>query len=87
MPQYRNTNAEKAAALNDQASALFQAGTDARETANVYARNAVLFATVLFLVVIAQRFKGFSLRVAANAFAIGLLLLTVVSVATSPRIG
>ena len=57
MPGFQQPDLEKAAALNDQASALFAEGTAARETANKYVRDTVLFATVLFLIAVAQRFK------------------------------
>lgn len=86
MPQYRNPSAEQAASLNEQASALFSEGTDARETANEYARNAILFATVLFLVAVAQRFGDVRIRIAADTVAILLLLVTLSSVGTSPRV-
>lgn len=86
MPQYVNQSAKDAAALNEQASMLFSQGTDARETANVYSRNAVLFATVLFLVVVAQRFSTMRIRVVADAVALLLLLVTLSSVGTSPRV-
>jgi hypothetical protein len=56
-PGYSNPSMEEAKRLNAQASAAFAEGTAARETANWYLRNAVLFASVLLLVGIAQRFK------------------------------
>jgi hypothetical protein len=57
MPEYRNPDAERAAGLNERARSMFEAGTAARETGERYVRQTVLFATVLFLVAIAQRFR------------------------------
>ncbi len=86
MPAYRNPFTQQAAALNEQATSLFNQGTDARETANTYARNTVLFATVLFLVVVAQRFQDRRLRRIANGIAVALLVFTVATLGTLPLI-
>ena len=85
MPTYHNPRMDEAAQLNDQASADFAAGTEAREHANAYARDTVLFATVLFFVAIAQRFTQRRIRFAANGVAIVLLIFTLASVAVLPR--
>jgi hypothetical protein len=86
MPSYQNPQFEQAKRLNAQASADFLAGTDARETANRYVRATVLFASVLFFVAIAQRFKEKGVRVAANGIAVVLLVYTSVVVFSLPRI-
>ena len=86
MPSYANPSMAKAAELNDQASVYFAAGTTARETANKYVRQTVLFASVLFLVAIAQRFRLRGVRIAANALALALLLYTLYGVDRLPRI-
>ena len=57
MPQYHNAELEASAKSEEQASALFETGTAARETGDKYLRNTVLLATVLFLTALAQRFK------------------------------
>jgi hypothetical protein len=85
MPEYRNPPAEEAKILNDQASATFDAGTEARETADNYVRNTILLATVLFLVAIGQRFKDHRVRIGANIVAAVLLVGTLASLATLPR--
>jgi hypothetical protein len=85
MPGFSQPDLERAAALNDQASALFAEGTDARETANKYVRDTVVFATVLFLIAVAQRFKERRIRIAANALALGLLAYSLISVVILPR--
>ena len=86
MPGFANPSMTKAAELNDQASAYFAAGTTARETANKYVRQTVLFASVLFLVAIAQRFRLRGVRIAANALAFALLLYTLYGIERLPRI-
>jgi hypothetical protein len=85
MPGFSQPDLEQAAALNDQASALFADGTDARETANKYVRDTVLFATVLFLIAVAQRFRERRIRIAANALALCLLAYSLTSVVILPR--
>jgi hypothetical protein len=85
MPGFSQPDLERAAALNDQASGLFAMGTDARETANKYVRDTVLFATVLFLIAVAQRFKERRIRIGANALALGLLAYSLISVVILPR--
>lgn len=86
MPGFANPSMTKAAQLNDQASVYFAAGTTARETANKYVRQTVLFASVLFLVAIAQRFRLRRVGIAANALAFALLLYTLYGVGRLPRI-
>jgi hypothetical protein len=85
MPNYSNPGLAKAAELNAQASANFALGTDARQTANSYARTTVLLAMVIFFVVTAQRFTRRGIRLAANAIALALLLITIATLVTLPR--
>ena len=61
-------------------------GPDARDTANEYVRATVLFASVLLLVAIAQRFSVHGVRIAANVLALVLLSYAVWSIARLPRI-
>lgn len=86
MPQYRNPSFESAARLNASASATFDQGTAARDNAERYLRDTVLFASVLFLIAIAQRFKVRSVRVTTTAVALGLAAYTTFAVTTLPRI-
>ena len=86
MPGFANPLMTKATQLNDQASGYFAMGTAARETANKYIRQTVLFASVLFLVAIAQRFRLRGVRIAANAMAFALLLYTLYGIERLPRI-
>jgi hypothetical protein len=48
-------------------------------------RDTVLFASVLFLVAIAQRFKVRSVRIATTTIAFSLAAYTTIAVATLPR--
>jgi hypothetical protein len=86
MPQYRNTGLEEAKRLNAHAEATFEEGTAARETADKYVRLTVLFALVLFLVAMGQRFKVRGVRIAADAVAFGLLAYGLYSVFTLPHV-
>jgi hypothetical protein len=86
MPQYRNAHLEGAKRLNDQASAAFAEGTEARETADRYVRVTVLFALVLFLIAVGQRFRVRAVRIAANALAVGLLAYGLYTLSSLPRL-
>ena len=86
MPQYDNPYFDRAAQLNARATSTFDAGTAARENADEYVRDTVLFATVLFLVAVAQRFRVRAARVAMNSVAAALLVYVLVSVSTLPRL-
>src|ERR1700678_2276181 len=52
MAEYRSSKTEEAAKLNDQATAVFEQGTRAREYADLYVRGTVTLATVLLLIVV-----------------------------------
>src|SRR4029450_5393631 len=86
MPQYRNAQLEGAKRLTAHAEATFEEGTAARETADKYVRLTVLFALVLFLVGMGQRFKIRGVRIAANAVAFGLLAYGLYSAFTLPHV-
>ena len=85
MPGYRNSKAEQAAKLNDEASELFEEGTRARERADAYVRVTVLLATVLLLTAISQRFKVHRVRVTLVVIAFLLLLIPLWRMLTLPR--
>ncbi len=86
MPEYHNGQIEHAAELSEQASAMFETGTEARETAERYVRLTVLLATVLFLVAISQRFTFRAVRLTATSLAFGLMVLALIGVITLPRL-
>jgi hypothetical protein len=86
MPQYRNPQLEEAKRLNAQAAATFEEGTAARETADRYVRVTVLFALVLFLVAVGQRFRVRGVRIGVNTLAVGLLAYGMYAAVTLPRL-
>jgi hypothetical protein len=86
MPGYVNADSQKATALNKEASDAFEEGSEAREHGEEYVRNAVLFASVLFLVALAQRQRSRGARLAANGIAFALFTFVMVSVVTLPRL-
>ena len=57
----------------------------ARDNAERYVRNTVLFATVLFVVALAQRFKVRAVRVTTTVIALGLAGYTTAAMLTLPR--
>jgi len=74
MPQYHNALLARSDELNAQASEAFSQGTDDREVAEKYVRLTVLFATVLFLIAVSQRFKVRGVRLAVLCVATFLML-------------
>jgi hypothetical protein len=86
MPEYRNDRIELAAALNNRARETFDEGTEARETADRYVRLTVLFATVLFLVAVSQRFTYHVVRLTANGIAAVLMLGALIGLLVLPRL-
>jgi len=86
MPEYHNTKAEQAARMNQQASEIFEQGTQAREWAEKYVRITVLLATVLLLTAISQRFRSHRIRVCLIVMSFLLLCIPIWSIVTLPRI-
>jgi hypothetical protein len=86
MPEFKSPPQERADHLNEEATEIFDEGTEARETGEKYVRNTVLLAMVLFLVAIAQRFKDRTLRAAVNVIAVAVLVFALSSIATLPRL-
>jgi hypothetical protein len=85
MPGFSQPDLVQADELNAEASGLFAQGTSARDMANKYVRDTVLFASVLFLAGLAQRFKDRRVKIAAIAVALALLSFTLVTIVTLPR--
>jgi hypothetical protein len=86
MPEYHNAHLEQSAKLSDQASELFEQGTKARATSDMYVRVTVLLATVLLLTAIAQRFKTRQVRVGLAVVAMLLLCLPIWRILHLPRL-
>jgi hypothetical protein len=85
MPQYHNRLLAEAERLNEQASNVFDSGTEARERSEKYVRTTVLLATVLFLIAVSQRFGRVTVRASLLAVALVLLTYSLVTIATYPR--
>jgi hypothetical protein len=86
MPEYHNPQMEQAEQLNEEATVLEEAGTEARHTAEEYVRATVLFALVLFLVAVSQRFRLRGVRIATIAIAFGLFTYGLYQIVTLPRL-
>jgi hypothetical protein len=86
MPEYRNALVERSAELHDRARETFRRGTEARETEDDYIRLTVLFATVLFLIAVSQRFTFRRVRLAAVSLAGVLMIIALVGEVTLPRL-
>ena len=86
MPEYHNAQLEEGASLNDHASAVFDEGTHARETAEQYARMAVLLATVLFIFALSQRFKIRNVRIGLLVVGAAVLIYVVLTIVGMPRL-
>jgi hypothetical protein len=86
MPEYHNAQTEHAKELNAEATRTFDEGTGARENADRYVRQTVLFATVLFLVAISQRFTYRVVRQTATGLAAAVMVFALLGLITLPRI-
>ena len=86
MPEYRNVAAEESAKLGQQATQLFEQGTEARENADRYVRATVGLATVLLLAAISQRFRTTRIRAALMILAFLILLVPLWRILTLPRL-
>jgi hypothetical protein len=64
MPEYVNDQIDEGNQMNDEATAIFDEGTEAREVSDDYFRTTVVLATVLFLLALSQRFRIREVRIA-----------------------
>jgi hypothetical protein len=86
MPEYHNPGVKEADRLNQEATAAFLEGTEARQTAEKYVRITVVLATILFLTALAQRFRIRKVRLGLFLVAAALMVYALISVATYPRL-
>lgn len=86
MPEYVNPLLDHGAELNERADRLFDSGTAARHRADEYIRITVVLASILFLLVLSQRFHIRRVRLAVLALAICLMLYGLVTIGTFPRL-
>lgn len=85
MAEYRSSKAEEAARLNNEATEVFERGTQARKHSDEYVRVTVILATVLLLTAISQRFKTHGVRVGLAVIAALLLCIPIFRILTLPR--
>jgi len=85
MKEYHNAAAEESEKLNQQATKVFEQGTEAREHADQYVRVTVSLATVLLLAALSQRFRTTQIRAALIILAFLILLGPLWRVLTLPR--
>ena len=84
MPQYKLPAQAQANALDNQADAKFNAGTQAGQTGDEFVRITVFLAAVLFLVGIGSSFKLHSVRYALITIGSVLLILSIVLILQQP---
>jgi hypothetical protein len=84
MPQYHPTGAKESAALDEEATALYNEGQHAAETGDKYIRTTVILASVLFLVGISSHFPLRGVRIGLITVGVALLLVAVVSIIILP---
>ena len=84
MPGYRSRFAHPAKRLNVQADVVFGRGTRARENGDKYVRATVFLASILFLIVIAQRLRVKGVRHALVGVAFLLLAIAGFTIFTYP---
>jgi hypothetical protein len=86
MPEYENRLLERGTELNDVSDRLFDEGTSARHQADEYIRTTVVLATVLFLLVLSQRFLIRRVRIGIVVLAAALMVFGLVTILTFPRL-
>ena len=84
MPQYKLPAQTQANALDNQATAKFNAGTQAGATSDNYVQITVFLAAVLFLVGIGSSFKLYGVRYALISFGAALLIISLVLIGQQP---
>jgi len=85
MPEYVNPQLVRGAELNELSTRRFEEGTLARSRADDYIRTTVMFATVLFLIALSQRFRVRRVRYGVLGVAGGLMIFGLVTILTFPR--
>jgi hypothetical protein len=84
MPEYHNVQLERSDVLEARATATFDLGSLARDTADEYVRDALFLASILFLVALGQRFRVQNVRRGLLVTAFLLLLITLYALKTHP---
>jgi hypothetical protein len=84
MKEYVSASAQRADALEAGAAALVQAGEEANATSDKYVLYTVVFATVLFLVAVIERFKWRTARIGVLVIGLSLLAFGVAGLVQLP---
>ena len=85
MPEYKDPLAAKATTLSDQATEEFNSAVSDRSTGEHFVRLTVVFAAILFLIAVGQRFKVRNVRVAVLGVAGAFLVYGIVVLASYPQ--
>jgi hypothetical protein len=85
MPQYVQPGQAETNALDARATALYNQGQRAGDTSDGYVRTTVFLATVLFLVGISGHFRVRGARIGLIGVGAGILVVSVVLLALSPK--
>jgi heme/copper-type cytochrome/quinol oxidase subunit 4 len=85
MPEFKDPLAAKATTLSDQATEEFNSAVNDRSTGEHFVRLTVVFAAILFLIAVGQRFKVRNVRVAVLGVAGAFLLYGIVVLASYPQ--
>jgi hypothetical protein len=86
LPEYHNAQLEKSKQLNEEANTSFTQGTEAREVSEKYVRATLLFASVLFLIALSQRFKLPNVRAGLVVVALVIMIYAFIMVALLSRL-
>jgi hypothetical protein len=86
MPEYVNPQIQQGIATNEEANRVFEEGTAARNQAEDYVRTTVIFATVLFLLALSQRFRLRNVRIGVVVVAAALMIYGAIAIVTFPRL-
>jgi hypothetical protein len=85
MAEYKNAKTEESLSLDQEATAVFERGTKAREHSDEYVRATVTLAMVLLLTAISQRFHTRAVRLGLVVIALILVCFPVHQIFTLPR--
>ena len=86
MPEYKQPELAKAAALDKKASQQYALGVQAGANSDNYIRDTIYLATILFLIGISGHFRFFRIRLSLVCLGGLMLTFALIDIATSPPI-
>ncbi len=86
MPEYKQPELAKAAALDAKATAEYTAGVQAGANSDSYVRDTIYLATILFLIGISGHFRFFRIRLGLVVLGGLMLIVAVIQIVSSPPI-